>query len=289
MAPASMGAAPNFCHGVLPNPCYSSLVIPLKREVRRGLEDLARRNPIGRKAREAENAEARALQRSLLPEGAPRSDGFDIAFAWQPSAEVSGDYFDVFPLPGGRIALCIADVSGKGLAAAQFARALRSAVHAHGPGAAMPADLCTQVNKTLSAGATPGRYATLFYGVLDPGDHSLHYENAGHCLPLLVRADGSVEFPASFSGVLGLFSHWLYQNQQTQLGTGDTLLLLTDGILEAEGRRGAEFGYQRLIALVQQAREASAAALGQQILAAVARHAGGNLRDDASLIVVRAQ
>lgn len=262
-------------------------MIPLKREVQRGLEGLARRNPIGRKAREAESAEARALQYSLLPKSAPRCDGLDIAFAWTPSEDVSGDYFDVLPLADGRLALCIADVTGKGLAAAQYTRSLRDAVHAHASAVATPAELCTRVNQTLSAASTPGRYATMFYGVLNPDDRCLHYESAGHCLPLLARADGSVEFPSSFSGVVGLFSHWLYQTQQTQLRSGDTLLLLTDGILEAEGRRGDEFGYQRLIALVEKARAQSADALGQRILAAVAEHTSGRLRDDASLVVVR--
>lgn len=264
-------------------------MIPLQREVRRGLNELARLNPIGRKARAAETEEARALQARLLPKKAPRLLGIDIAVGWQPSSEVSGDYFDVFPLGNGRMALCIADVAGKGLAAVQVTSELRNAVRAHAPESKTPAELCTSVNQTLNSRIPPGKYATMFYGILDGSDGRLLYENAGHCLPLLVRGDGCVEFPASFSGVLGLFSHWLYQNQETQLRSGDTLLLLTDGILEAEGRRHAEFGYQRLITLVQEARSLSAEEMGQAVLAAVGKHASGNLRDDASLVVVRVE
>ena len=261
----------------------------LAREVSRGLSELARLNPIGRGTREAELEEARDLQSRLLPRTAPHIAGFDIAFAWQPSSEVSGDYFDVFPLGDGRMALCIADVTGKGLEAAMLMSELRAAVRALALEAGSPAELCTSVNQTLNNRLAPGKFATMFFGMLDGTDGRLAYENAGHCLPLLVRGNGSVEFPASFSGVLGLFSHWLYQNQETQLRSGDTLLLLTDGILEAEGRHREEFGYQRLISLVLDARPHRAEDIGRKILAAVAKHANTKLRDDASLIVVRAE
>jgi serine phosphatase RsbU (regulator of sigma subunit) len=125
----------------------------------------------------------------------------------------------------------------------------------------------------------------MFYGILGC-DRRLRYESAGHCLPLLVRRDGDVEFPASFSGVIGIFSHWLYQNQEVELHSGDCLLLITDGILQAENRRHEEFGYQRLIASVQSRRAAGANAVAQEILASVVEFCGGKLRDDASLVAV---
>ncbi|HET7347546.1 MAG TPA: PP2C family protein-serine/threonine phosphatase, partial [Acidobacteriaceae bacterium] len=108
-----------------------------------------------------------------------------------------------------------------------------------------------------------------------------------HCLPLLLRADSKVEFPASFSGVVGLFSHWLYQTQEFQLRSGDTLLLITDGVIAAEARRGREYGYRRLIAAVENARGSSAADLGRAIIEEVSQFSRGKLRDDASLIVIR--
>jgi sigma-B regulation protein RsbU (phosphoserine phosphatase) len=254
--------------------------------VRRGLRSLKRHTPAGRAAKTAEEAEARAIQTRLLPIEIPQIAGFEIATAWQPSEEVSGDYFDVFPLPGDGLALCIADVSGKGLAAATLTSELRDAVRKFAPDAASPAELCTQVNQTLSR---PGqtRYVTMFYGMLDSATRLLRYESAGHCLPLLVRGDGSVWFPASFSGLMGLFSHWLYQTQEVHLREGDCLLLITDGILQAENRKGEEFGYQRLITAVESGRAQSAEALGQEILAEVTKFSGGKLEDDASLIVVR--
>lgn len=255
--------------------------------VRRGISKLVSQIPLGRAARLAEDAEARALQAGLLPRDAPPIPGFDIAFTYRTSPECSGDLFDVFPLSDSTLALCIADVSGKGLEAAKLMSELYSAVHAYAPGSESPAQLCTSVNQHLSGRIPPGKYATMFYGMLDTGTCLLRYENAGHCLPVLARRDGNIEFPASFSGVLGLFSHWLYQNQEVQLRSGDTLLLLTDGVIGAEARRGKEFGYQRVIEAVQKARESTAAELGRIILDQVMKFSHDTLRDDASLIVLK--
>ncbi|HEX4066073.1 MAG TPA: PP2C family protein-serine/threonine phosphatase [Acidobacteriaceae bacterium] len=238
-----------------------------------------------RATREAELEEARALQTQLLPGEIPQPEGFRIACGWRPSTEMSGDYFDVFPLDDGCTALCIADVSGKGAAAAALMSDLQGAVRTFAPQSASPAELCTQVNQALCRPGPQTRYVTMFYGMLGP-DRRLRYESAGHCLPLLVRRDGGVEFPASFSGVIGIFSHWLYQNQEVELHAGDCLLLVTDGILQAENRRREEFGYRRLIAAVESGRAGGADALAQEIPASVVEFCGGKLRDDASLIVV---
>jgi len=235
----------------------------------------------------AQNTQARALQSQLLPREAPRVPGYDFAYGFQTAADCSGDLFDIFPLDDGTLALCIADVSGKGMEAARLMSELHTAVRACAPEAESPAELCTTVNRLVSGKFAPGKYATMFYGVLSVATGVLCYENAGHCLPVLVRGDGSVDFPASFSGVLGLFSHWLYRNQELRLGSGDTLLLVTDGVLDAEARRGDEFGYQRVITAVQEARGSSAAELGRAILDQVSDFCRGRLRDDASLIVVK--
>lgn len=255
--------------------------------VERGLDKLRQSTPGGRAAKKAEEEEARAIQAALLPKETPQLPGFEIACAWDPSEQVSGDYYDVFPLASGEMAVCIADVSGKGMAAATLMRDLHDAVRRSAPNAATPAELCTDVNQALSRPGAQTRFVTMFYGMLDAQTKRLRYESAGHCLPLLLRANGGVEFPASFSGVIGIFSHWLYQNQEVELRSGDCLLLLTDGILQAENRRHEEFGYQRLIAAVVDAGVRSAEGLGQEILAAVTKFSGGKVRDDASLIVVR--
>ena len=244
-----------------------------------------RRGPLSGRKREAKSARAREIQAQLLPREAPQIEGFQIACAWQPSSVVSGDYFDVFPVSGDGMALCIADVSGKGLDAAVLASQVQAAVRRFGPEAGSPAELCTLVNRALTGTIAPAKYITLIYAVLEAGGR-VRYENAGHCQPVLVRGNGAVEFPASFSGVVGIFSHWLYQSQEIQLRSGDCLLLLTDGILAAENRGREEFGYRHLIAEVERQPGRPAEVLAREILAAATKFCAGRFRDDASLIAV---
>jgi sigma-B regulation protein RsbU (phosphoserine phosphatase) len=149
--------------------------------------------------------------------------------------------------------------------------------------------MCARLNAALSNNIAPGRFVTLFYGVLDANSLVLRYENAGHCLPLLVHADGSVDFPAAYSGVLGMFSHWTYSDREQTLKAGDSLLLLTDGVLEAADAKEEEFGYQRLIQSVIASRDLGAHGIRERVLADVTAFCGGHFQDDASMIVVRVQ
>jgi sigma-B regulation protein RsbU (phosphoserine phosphatase) len=235
---------------------------------------------------EAELEQAHEIQRHLLPRETPQLAGFQIACAWQPAKSVSGDYFDVLPLSGGRLGLCIADVSGKGITAALLMANLQASVKALAPEAESPAVLCAKLNSVLCNTVAPGKFVTLFYGVIDSQQRRLQYENAGHCLPLLVHRDGSILMPASYSGVLGMFSHWTYQNSEVQLQPGDCLVLMTDGVLEAANRDEEEFGYQRLIDVVQAKRSSGVHGIRTAILEAVSKFCEGKFDDDASLIVV---
>jgi phosphoserine phosphatase RsbU/P len=244
---------------------------------------------VRQQAQDAELESAQEIQMHLLPRDTPQLPGFQIACAWQPAKSVSGDYFDVFPIGEGRLALVLADVSGKGVAAALLMANLQASVHAFAIEAVSPSELCSRLNKVLCETIAPGKFITMFYGIIDAAGRKLHYENAGHCLPLMVRADGSILMPASYSGVLGLFSHWTYQDSELQFEPGDCLLIVTDGVLEAADRNDEEYGYQRLISLVQrQRKEASASAheLRKAILADVSQFCNGIFADDASLIVV---
>src|SRR5579883_3061942 len=223
---------------------------------------------------QADLQQARDIQIHLLPRETPQIPGFRIACAWQPARSVSGDYFDVLILGEDRLGLCIADVSGKGMAAALLMANLQASVKAFtqngsNPLNESPAELCARLNTALSSNIAPGRFVTFFYGILDSKSANFKYENAGHCLPLLVHVDGSIDFPAAYSGVLGLFSHWTYADREVELRSGDVLVLMTDGVLEAANGNEEEFGYQRLIASVVACRNQGAHAIRQRILADV--------------------
>jgi sigma-B regulation protein RsbU (phosphoserine phosphatase) len=163
---------------------------------------------------------------------------------------------------------------------------LQASVKAFAKEGTSPSDLCSTLNTVLCDTVAPGKFVTLFYGIIDAQQRKLHYENAGHCLPLLVRADGSILMPASYSGVLGLFSHWTYRDSELQLDPGDCLVLMTDGVLEAAKDEEEEFGYQRLIDAVKQSRSAGANSVRNAIMEAVSAFCDGHFADDASLIVV---
>jgi sigma-B regulation protein RsbU (phosphoserine phosphatase) len=235
---------------------------------------------------EAELSQAHEIQRHLLPRDTPQIPGFQIACAWQPAKSVSGDYFDVLPLGPGQMGLCIADVAGKGIAAALLMANLQASVRAFAPAASSPAMLCAKLNSVLCETVAPGKFVTLFYAVIDTKLKQIRYENAGHCLPLIVRADGSVLLPESYSGVLGLFAHWTYRDSVLQVERGDCLVLLTDGVLEAANADEEEFGYLRLIDVVTRNRGAGVDRIRSAILEAVSAFCNGKFDDDASLVVV---
>lgn len=237
-------------------------------------------------------AQAHDIQVHLLPRETPQIPSYQIACAWQPARSVSGDYFDVLVLSQDKLGLCIADVAGKGMAAALLMANLQASVKAftqdgsNNPAVESPAELCAKLNTALSNNIAPGRFVTLFYGILNSQSRVFKYENAGHCLPLLVHADGSIDFLPAYSGVLGLFSHWTYSDREVQLVSRDLLVLMTDGVLEAANDKEEEFGYQRLIASVLASRDQGVHAIRQRILSDVTAFCSNHFQDDASLIVV---
>ncbi len=245
---------------------------------------------VERQTHQSDLQQAHDIQVHLLPRETPQIPGYQIACAWQPARSVSGDYFDVLELAKDKLGLCIADVSGKGMAAALLMANLQASVKAFTQdGQASnesPAALCAKLNTALSNNIAPGRFVTFFYGILDSSTRTFRYENAGHCLPLLVHADGTIDFPAAYSGVLGLFSHWTYADREVQLRSGDVLILMTDGVLEASNKDEEEFGYQRLITAVDATRGDGVHAIRQRILADVTAFCSNHFQDDASLIVV---
>ena len=154
---------------------------------------------------------AREIQQGLLPQVIPRAPGFQIAGAWQPARSVGGDYYDIFELGEGRLALVIADVSGKGLAAALLMSNLQAAVRAFAAETATPAELGARVNRMISGHITAGRFITFFYTIPDTRSRRLAYANAGHNPPLLRGGDGQVRTLDRGGTVLGLFRDASYE------------------------------------------------------------------------------
>jgi sigma-B regulation protein RsbU (phosphoserine phosphatase) len=182
----------------------------------------------------------------LVPEtpldlGPWRADGRVV-----PARQVGGDYYDYFAIAGDRLAVVLADVSGKGVPAALLVSTVQGTLRAFSDGRRSPADVIRELNRAIVRHAGSGRFVTLFYAELDPRESRLRYVNAGHNYPLLRHGEGNIE-PLTTGGVpLGLFEDAVYEESDTPFGGADSLLLFSDGITEAMDMFRAEYGDERL-------------------------------------------
>lgn len=237
---------------------------------------------------ERELVEARAIQRRLLPTEIPQIEGGRIAGAWRPARTVSGDYFDVLKFSETRAALCIADVSGKGMPAALLMSNVQAAVHAFAADTVSPSELCAKVNHVVSSSTGEDKFITFLYAMVDTREKTLTYTNAGHNAGILLRSNGSLERLEPADAVLGPFRSWHYTEAKIDLGPGDRLVLFTDGVTELRNSSADEFGEDRLIELLVQNRELEAEQLRDRLVEAVLDFSGGEFQDDATLLVLRA-
>jgi sigma-B regulation protein RsbU (phosphoserine phosphatase) len=229
--------------------------------------------------------DARMIQRGLLPTVMPRVGGIDLAVAWQPMQDVGGDCFDILTFAPS-VGVSIADIAGKGLPAALLMSNLQAAVRAFAQEATAPASVCASVNRLLCRNMASGRFATFCYARIEPERGQVAYSNAGHNPPLLVCADGKVETLSQGGMVLGIFPDNVYQQDVVAVAPGDRLVFYTDGITEALGPGGDEYGEERLTAAALAARAQSVEAMKDALMADVQAFTGGKFGDDATLIVV---
>lgn len=236
-------------------------------------------------AQEAELETAHEIQVHLLPTEIPQIARFQIASAWQPAQSVGGDYFDVLAFSERLVAICLADVSGKGISAALLMANLQAAFRAFASEEVSPGSLCSRLNRALCSNIASGKFVTLFYGLLDNVRLTFRYENAGHSRPLLLRGNEVITLQEGGT-VLGLFADAQYADRSIQLAAGDCLILTTDGVSEAANESEEEFGEERLTASALSVRSQGANAIRSRILEDVTRFCHGKFQDDASLIVV---
>lgn len=234
-----------------------------------------------RMRREAE--EARAIQQALLPKASPYAPGYAITGLSIPAGEVGGDWYDFIAFDDGCWGLVLADVSGKGTAAALLMSATRGMLRSLALTCQSPAEVLTKLNHLMVEDFPSGRFVTLIFAVLDPAARTLKFASAGHLPPLLVDDEGARFLPTESGIPLGLAKS-AFSDTQVLLREGARVVFYSDGITEAAGAQDEEYGAGRLRDHVLQPQAST-----ESILADVRSHANGaGLQDDATVIFVRA-
>jgi phosphoserine phosphatase RsbU/P len=230
--------------------------------------------------------EARELQENLLTNPSLTVPGIEIAIKWQPAKTVGGDYVAAFEVDDYHVALCVADVVGKGLPAALLMSNFQAALQSLALQFSSPAEVSTRLNRVLYSNIPLHKFITAFYGVVNIPNRSFTFTNAGHNPSLLVRANGECLRLEAGGSVLGAFADLTYAEGTLQLSAGDRLLLFTDGLSEAVDQNNEQFGEQRLIDLLREYRDRTPEELKQIIFDAVAEFCGYSFCDDAALMIV---
>jgi hypothetical protein len=229
----------------------------------------------------------RAVQRAMNPEPTPFVPGWNVWLFTRSANEVGGDLVDFLRLPGDRFGAAIGDVAGKGLGAALFMVKIQATLRAIASEYDSLSDLASRMNGILIRDGMPGKFASLVFIRIDSPAATLRYVNAGHMPPLLVSTDGVTELPKG-DLALGLSGDALYADREVTLTTGQSLVVYSDGLTEAQNEAGEFFGAERLTALCRRLTGLSAQAFGERILAEVTRFEGEARRnDDLSLVILR--
>jgi serine phosphatase RsbU (regulator of sigma subunit) len=232
---------------------------------------------------------AQILQASILPTDFSAYAGTAIAASMRPALEVSGDFYDVFPLDGGRLGLVIADVSGKGVAAAFFMAVTRTMLRSEALTGRAPADCVAHVNQTLCCENPVDMFVTALYAELDARSGAVKFVNAGHCEPIVMDADGNARLiKRTGNPPLGVMPKKEFAERDFVLAPGEMLFLYTDGVTEATNRAGELFKTERLLDITRQFGRHSPQELMLSVIDNVERFSAGTVQaDDITCLIVR--
>jgi len=238
--------------------------------------------------RQSELEIAANVQQKLFPNKPRRLTTLDYAGHCVAAREVGGDYYDFLDISSHTAGFLIADVSGKGVPAALLMANLQACFRSQEPAALLqPAHVLEAVNRHFFDSTAAERFATLFFAIYDDRARKLRYVNCGHLPPILLRASGALETLAPTATMIGAFRRWTCNEQQTTLQPGDTLILYSDGVTEAESGSGQDFGEERLVASLRANHGQSARSLVQAIVDDVMEFSQGSRYDDITVVALR--
>ena len=197
-----------------------------------------------RMAKELE--EARSIQSGLFPLKAPEAFGFEVTGVCMPCREVGGDWYDYIPLSDGRLAVVLADVSGKGMGAAFLMSSTRSALRLHSARGLSPKEILFELNKFLVEDFPASKFVTMVYAVLDSAERKLTFANAGHLPPLFIDPSGARFLEADAGLPLGIME-CEFSEHEIDMPAGSRVFLYSDGVTEAINSSLEEYGPERIL------------------------------------------
>lgn len=232
---------------------------------------------------------ARRIQSSILPELPPRLAGVDLAHAYLPASEVGGDFYDVLALEDGRLVVAVGDVAGHGVSSGLVMSAVKSALAVQVTFDPEVEAVFATLNRMVYQSARRRLIATLCYALLDPVRRELVFASAGHIYPYLLRAGGQVRALASTAYPLGVRERLDIAVTKERLASGDTVVLLSDGVVEARPEGSTElYGFERLEESLERHGDESVEQVRDGILGDLARFVGPSPReDDQTLLILR--
>ena len=245
------------------------------------------RDSLEKQRHEKELAMARSIQRSLLPEAPPIVPGYEIAVLNDPCFQVGGDYYDFLNLGPQSLLLVVADVAGKGVQSALVASNLQATLRALVMHLHSLEVLAFSLNEMLHTNSRPGKYLSLFLGLVDTRRNLMHYINAGHVPPILIQGvNGEARLLEEGGTVIGLFPQADYMRGSVKLNAGDVLVCCTDGILDISDESQEEYGITRLAECVRKHRSENAQAIVDAVLSEVAGYSTAGMNVDDKVLVV---
>ena len=231
---------------------------------------------------------ARQIQENLLPKGPPELDGYEVAGLSEPAKRVGGDYFDFLPLGPGRVGLCLADVSGKGITAALLMSNVQATIRSQSRMAADAGACVARSNDMLHASTDSDKFVTMFYAVLDTQRNRLEYCNAGHNPPVMLAGGNGTALLETGGPVLGVLPGFPYQRGEVEFSPGETLLVYSDGFSEAMNGHLEEFTDERIRASAAEAAGLAPGPMLDALLQEVTEFRGeAPQADDMTIMAVR--
>jgi phosphoserine phosphatase RsbU/P len=231
---------------------------------------------------------ARDIQQAMLPAGVFTGPGVETVGSSRPANTVGGDFYDILPLPDGRLVVAVGDVAGKGSPAALLMALLLAMMRTLVDEGLEPADLAARLNVQVCRHAPASRFITLFYAVYEPATGVLTYVSAGHMPPLVLRNGGSCQRLSDGGIALGMFEHSTYTTGRVILQPDDLVAVYSDGITEAENPQGRPFDEIGLETALRASARESLSAIGAGVVRAVERHTDEKrFADDLTILLLR--